>query len=156
MRVLCGETEMLMSLIYLSASKFNNCCFLKHSIIKLPDLNLASFLTSPAQPWLFFFSSMNGENHSRNPLLCFMLHFYSSVYPQMRVKLCFNNRYQISPVSQYTSKGKININLQNLLALHYSTCFFAIGIHSKKNIHTLQDTLKIRRYWIRDQIQCNI
>jgi hypothetical protein len=49
-RVLCGETEMLMSLIYLSASKFNNCCFLKHSIIKLPDLNLASFLTSPAQP----------------------------------------------------------------------------------------------------------
>ena len=57
LRVLCGETEMLMSLIYLSASKFNNCCFLKHSIIKLPDLNLASFLTSLAQPWLFFFQA---------------------------------------------------------------------------------------------------
>jgi hypothetical protein len=47
LRVLCGETEMLMPLIYLSASKFHKCCFLKHSIIKLPDLNFATFLTSP-------------------------------------------------------------------------------------------------------------
>jgi hypothetical protein len=50
LRVLCGEMEMLMPLIYLSASKFHKCCFLKHSIIELPDLNFATFLTSPAQP----------------------------------------------------------------------------------------------------------
>ena len=47
LRALCGETEMLMSLIYLKASKFDNFCILKRSIIKLPDLNFATFLTSP-------------------------------------------------------------------------------------------------------------
>jgi hypothetical protein len=118
LRVLCGETEMLMPLIYLSASKFHKCCFLKHSIIKLPDLNFATFLTSPHDLDCFKKKIMNGENHSRNPLLYFMLHLYPSVYPQMRVKLYFNNIYQISSFSQYTSVRKINIiNLHQMLAL---------------------------------------
>ena len=60
LRVLCGEAEMLMSLTCLSASKFNDCCFLKHSIIKLPDLNLVTFFTSPAHP-LIVCSMINGE-----------------------------------------------------------------------------------------------
>ena len=77
---------------------------------------------------IVFCSSMNGENHSRNPLLCFMLHFYSSLYPQMRVKLCFNNRYQISSVSQYTSVRKINIiNLYQMLALSYTVWCIALN-----------------------------
>jgi hypothetical protein len=118
LRVLCGETEMLMPLIYLSASKFHKCCFLKHSIIKLPDLNFATFLTSPHDLDCLKKKIMNGENHSRNPLLYFMLHLYPSVYPQMRVKLYFNNIYQISSFSQYTSVRKINIiNLHQMLAL---------------------------------------
>ena len=60
LRVLCGEAEMLMSLTCLSASKFNHCCFLKHSIIKLPDLNLVTFFTSRAHP-LIVCSMINGE-----------------------------------------------------------------------------------------------
>jgi hypothetical protein len=61
---------------------------------------------------------MNGENHSRHPLLYFMLHLYPYVYPKMRVKLYFNNIYQISSFSQYTSVRKINIiNLHQMLAL---------------------------------------
>jgi hypothetical protein len=54
------EAEMLMSLTCLSASKFNDCCFLKHSIIKLSDLNLVTFFTSPEHP-LIVFSMINGE-----------------------------------------------------------------------------------------------
>ena len=87
------------------------------------------------------------------------------IQPQMRVKLCFNNRYQISPVSQYTSKRKININLHQVFDIYqlsqqfgyHSTWLLSIVVHSSSNnIHTLQDTLKIRRYWFRDQIQCKI
>jgi hypothetical protein len=48
------EAEMLMPLISLRTTKFNDCCFLKHSMIKLPDLNFVTFFTSPAQPDCFF------------------------------------------------------------------------------------------------------
>jgi hypothetical protein len=34
---------MLMTLISLRATKFNDGCFLKHSMIKLPDLNFVTF-----------------------------------------------------------------------------------------------------------------
>jgi hypothetical protein len=48
LRVLCGEMQMLMPLIYLSASKFHMCCFLKHSIIKI--MNNRMFMAITATP----------------------------------------------------------------------------------------------------------
>ena len=53
--VMCSDAEMLMSFICLNASKFNDCCFIRHSIIKLSDLNFVTFFTCPAQYCIAFF-----------------------------------------------------------------------------------------------------
>ena len=49
---------MLMPLISLRATKFSDCCFPKHSMITLPDVNFVTFFTSPAQPDCFFYGDI--------------------------------------------------------------------------------------------------
>ena len=60
-RVLWGVEDIAILWICFSDSRFNDCCFRWHSIIKPPDFSLVTFLTSPAQ-FLIFFSIAKCDN----------------------------------------------------------------------------------------------